>query len=96
MSGILKEIEIQKSLFNDSKNNEDEIKEHDISHIGNAININAFDSIINSGLFTNFKTVTRNHLSNLYTHVKRRNELLIYYDRSELLLFLMILLPNLF
>src|SRR4051794_27886660 len=65
-SALLTEIRIQKStLTNPMYADQYVIRDNDIKYISRIINTAAYDSIVNSGLFTNFKPETQNILSNL-------------------------------
>lgn len=70
---LLKAIESQEKSFDASG--------HTISIEGNGIDLeiistSAYDSIINSGLFTHFSTDIQDCLSNLSNYIKDRNELI--------------------
>lgn len=49
---------------------------------------NAFDSLLNSGLFTYFHVTTQNRLSNLYSRIKVHNMVLEKRDDAQLQFFM--------
>ncbi len=85
---ILKEIEDHRDAFTNRKQPEHFVKVGDIQYVSRVLNINAYESVIHSGLYTDLKPCTQNSLSNLYNHIIYRNEMIDYVKRYRDIFFL--------
>jgi hypothetical protein len=86
-NAILKEIDDHKDAFT-NPNYTHKRPSSELEYVEAFFNTDAYDSVLNSGLFTHFDVDTQNTLSNLYIRIKLRNELLAYIDRYRDLFFL--------
>ena len=77
-NAIIKEFEDHKNAFTDKPGAEDFIKIGNIEYVSRILNTNAYESILHSGLYTNFDSNIQNKLSNLYNHIIRKNQLIDY------------------
>lgn len=77
-NAILKEINNHKNTFESST---DPIIGDEINYIERILNTDAYDSIIQSGLFSQFEEDTQTALSNLYQRIRLRNESLKHLNK---------------
>lgn len=81
-NAILKEIEDHRDTLRNPKYlKECVIRGRDIRYNSRILTADAFESVLHSGLFTNFKSETQNSLTNLYLRIRLRNDYLIYLNR---------------
>lgn len=57
--------------------------EEGVSYTNAYLNIDAFDSILHSGIFTHFGIETQHTLSELYSRVRNHNEMITYTNEFE-------------
>lgn len=78
-NAILNEIEDHRdTLRNPNLRSEYVIRGQDIRYNIRVLTTDAFESILHSGLFTNFRSETQNSLTNLYLRIRLRNQFILY------------------
>ena len=93
---IIKEIRQNKLVTTGTKYDRIKYRVYDQSHnliaevdyVNAFLETDAYQSVLNSGLFTHFCVDTQNSLTSLYARIKSRNELITYMDKYEDLFFL--------
>jgi hypothetical protein len=81
-NAILKEIEDHRdTLRNPKLQSEYVVRGQDIKYSQRVLAADAFESVLHSGLFTNFQSETQNSLTNLYLRIRLRNDTLLYLNR---------------